>query len=1003
MAIERVVTEKEKKARRRGKRMRRASLIFLILAAVSFAAVFGMSLLDRNGKLPMTDRELVEWALLRADPKDLFELTGRNDAPYENTRTLDVWNVALYTDTKAPGIVRYECEVAGLPNAVFSMLYGKALRGTSDSVTMSGVVRVEKTDEGTRLRYESGNDVFGLLTELYAIGSEGELTDPDVARYYLQGKTTQARSRATTIASNRRKDSKGITLNGIEKEVVNVINDAVNESYKTCANEALTAYLRYADTDEVTHSMEYLGSYTGHLSQLQPKEGSGATLIESVERLANKGNMYMCAAVLLCALSCIMCVLLLVLSVIPSMRAARIEEDERVKTVERHVELGRELDVYKEVRIRERNERELKQRVEKSNRESAEDVTERIRLTKEPTRSDEMLRTLNSDFQAALKAPHNEALVTKGGWALMALMCGMLSGYRVEQEKENDEKVQAIIGELTELETKRNGLVDRLLSKYSVMGGKLSERDLVYDDRPLLDAIKRYDNELKNDILLRCIEKKCVPLTYFERLASDRHIGARFINQCALAAMLPWAREHAGDGERYSEMARRLGERRDAMINSADSMAFFEVRAPRDCGAEAYARILGDVLRLADDEAEYCDLEQMMTLAQEKIPGVMELLYDYPLRIIDARNAGTLGFYQFKPYRHTMWVNYMGEENRGEVIRRYHEAIDMTVPNASGVNLALFFDPYAPIPTLFHEHCHYRGDHNEASVFLRTQLFSQELYSEYDDSDPMSDDVFVTLQTMLGQPPKKEKRGELNQFIEKLYGKRGTEKEAKETAEKSVADVNLRVAFINQTLTWGPDKKFPLLGHGEDQDGYSYDVLIESQKRFITMPRSLEEGEFDTIVNGESIDESVPAEEEIRLPDDLTLVMKKVLIWCETTKYIAEALRKAGVEVIEADQSQYEAVLDLMISDPSYDCFILSNGGAGYTTAGSLVQVTRDHLKDEARPVVVEVLDDRDDEVNRAKSEFPGIRSRTDDAAEVARAVVKARLNLGLDMYGNKK
>ncbi len=227
----------------------------------------------------------------------------------------------------------------------------------------------------------------------------------------------------------------------------------------------------------------------------------------------------------------------------------------------------------------------------------------------------------------------------------------------------------------------------------------------------------------------------------------------------------------------------------------------------------------------------------------------MKMLHACLLRIIDPANRTTLGFYHFNPYVHAMWTRYQPPLHTGTVIKRYHEVDDRTKPLSSGLHLSLFRDPYAVIPTLFHEFQHFNGDPNEASVFLKTQMFSIKFYKKYRDADARNDGVFAQLTALLGMPPGADKTDKLNDIIERYYGKCISEEEAESHADQEIARLNNIVDMANDQETWDRDIKYPYLD--DENDSYNRDLIRRIIIRYDTVPKSITKREFEAIISGQ--------------------------------------------------------------------------------------------------------------------------------------------------------
>jgi len=239
-----------------------------------------------------------------------------------------------------------------------------------------------------------------------------------------------------------------------------------------------------------------------------------------------------------------------------------------------------------------------------------------------------------------------------------------------------------------------------------------------------------------------------------------------------------------------------------------------------------------------------------LSIAEEEVPGCMDMLRVCPLRLIDPVNRQTLGFYKFNPYVHAMWTQYQPPLNTGKVIARYHEVDDRTKPLSSGLNLQLFRDPYGVIPTIFHEHQHFMGDPNEASVFLKTQMFSIRFYKKYRSANAKADGVFAQMTSMLGLPPAVEKIGALNNIIRQCYGEQRPQNEAEAHADAQLADLNKGIEDVNRKQTWDKDIRFPLFADKEDEK--NRDLIREIIIRFDTVPKSITDREFTEILEADA-------------------------------------------------------------------------------------------------------------------------------------------------------
>jgi hypothetical protein len=325
---------------------------------------------------------------------------------------------------------------------------------------------------------------------------------------------------------------------------------------------------------------------------------------------------------------------------------------------------------------------------------------------------------------------------------------------------------------------------------------------------------------------------------------SQGRYGA-FAQQGAIMGLLGFLEKHKAHPAVAPHHASVLA-KRESLVAADGGMSFFEVRAPRDCGPEEYGILLRLVLQSANAATDYCDTKVLMRHAAEEIPGVMRLLQKHPLRLIDSRNTALGGFFAFRPFQHLLVTNYSGAKDKGPVHRRHNHVGDMTTPLATGLNLSLFTGALAALPVLFHEHEHFLGDRNEASVFLKTQLFSLALYKKYPDAGAARDTTFTLLVPLLGVPPSAKRHEALNNFVEKLYGRKMTREEAAKAAAADINNINVWIAAENKAQTWHPEVPYPLLTEAEDAENTA--GLREILIRYKTTPRTITLREFKAIL-----------------------------------------------------------------------------------------------------------------------------------------------------------
>ena len=460
-----------------------------------------------------------------------------------------------------------------------------------------------------------------------------------------------------------------------------------------------------------------------------------------------------------------------------------------------------------------------------------------------------------------------QEVLTCAGWSAAAL--GRLLARKMEAADipKNREKLEKAIdainltgGRLQEKAKERTALARSIKGEYDP-----DAQEKVRKIKSIDDELKQLETEYNKGIGGYMLDNGDLPLAYLAFLLGDsQNQFPRFIKQGVIMGLVDWlvANRNVKPAE---ELLRNVVAVRAQMIQSDNELTFFEVRAPRYCSRNDYALLLADVLHCANPSLKYGDAGELLNTAEKEIPGVMEMLRACPLRLIDPANKGTQGFYQFKPYVHAAWTQYIPPTDTGKVIRRYHEVDDRTKPLSSGLNLSLFRDARAVIPTLYHEYQHFRGDRNEASVFLKTQLFSIKFYKKYPDAEAKADSVFAQLTTLLGLPPAPAKREAFNALIEKYYGKQLPKEQAERRADLEIAQLNGFIDRGNKQQTWDPDKKWPRFSENEDRENMK--LIREIVIRFATVPKSLDENAFKLILAGKP---STPCE-LVEMPVSTTL------------------------------------------------------------------------------------------------------------------------------------
>ncbi len=320
----------------------------------------------------------------------------------------------------------------------------------------------------------------------------------------------------------------------------------------------------------------------------------------------------------------------------------------------------------------------------------------------------------------------------------------------------------------------------------------------------------------------------------------------RFVLQGMIMGLHEFLEKHKKNKavEKYHGMLMGL---KESMVASSSKLSAFEVRVYPSISNEDYTRVLSAVLETIDSTRQYVNISKLMNMAREKIPTIMELLINYPLRLINEKNEDINGFFNFTPYDYTLWYNYTPPKDEGPVHKRYIELIDLARPNSSGLNVRLFTRQYAVIPTMFHENEHYMGDLNEASVHLKTYIFSKKFYAQYSPELAIYDGVFLTLHQLFGRRINKGAVYKLNDIIELSYGTELSDADAREQATRTIDSINNIINSTNRGLKWCPEIKWPLLS--KDEDKRNYDCLYDSLVRNYAQRKSITTSVFRQVID----------------------------------------------------------------------------------------------------------------------------------------------------------
>ena len=468
-----------------------------------------------------------------------------------------------------------------------------------------------------------------------------------------------------------------------------------------------------------------------------------------------------------------------------------------------------------------------------------------ISVTFRPFRSDELERKFCEWIEDGRSNPEDGTARTLSGWSAAALGRILSREMKLEAIADSEKALRRAMDSHNADAEKARALQKQLEPYEGKQLNALPSADREKAQR-LLEKLHSLGERMHRGLGVYMLENGDRPFSYLTFILRDNQTRvARFVKQGVIMGLVDWLAENSAHPEAKKLLDAVLNVRAD-LIRSDNELSFYEVRVPADCEAGDFAKILQEVLHCANPSVPFCDTKKLLEIACKEVPGCMEMLRKCPLRLIDPVNRQTLGFYQFKPYIHAMWVQYRPPKDTGKVISRTHEVDDRTRPLSSGLNLKLFLDPYAVIPTLFHEYQHFTGDPNEASVFLKTQLFSIRFYKRYRNADAAADDVFARMTEMLGLPPAAEKVETLNDTIRKYYGEQVKKEDAEKNAEQELEKMNQYISFANMMEKWDPQVTFPLLNN--EGDKRNAELIRNIIVRYATVPKSITRSEFSEIL-----------------------------------------------------------------------------------------------------------------------------------------------------------
>lgn len=262
------------------------------------------------------------------------------------------------------------------------------------------------------------------------------------------------------------------------------------------------------------------------------------------------------------------------------------------------------------------------------------------------------------------------------------------------------------------------------------------------------------------------------------------------------------------------------------------------------------------------------NLQWIVTLVAEELPGIMDFLSRYPLRLMALdRHRQILGQYARDKVHLQLWTRYTpprwfpgaNPDEIGKVHHRYLDLDDRSSPNAMGLYYRLFEHPVLVLPVLYHEFLHYggpdgdpsRGICNEAEVLLREVLFARYLLARLAPEDDAAlpkyeeglaaaikgTELVGLAKQLFFEFEDDGSLGAINQQIADIYGSGIDEASAKAEVGAKIRYWNRTIELENQTdvakRSWCPEIDWPYLDSSEtcDLTDRFCEVLCEALQR----------------------------------------------------------------------------------------------------------------------------------------------------------------------------
>jgi hypothetical protein len=240
---------------------------------------------------------------------------------------------------------------------------------------------------------------------------------------------------------------------------------------------------------------------------------------------------------------------------------------------------------------------------------------------------------------------------------------------------------------------------------------------------------------------------------------------------------------------------------------------------------------------------QYDEISQIVALMCEIMPGALDFLRKYPLRLmpLDAHKQ-ILGYFLESGCNLIYWTRYTPPKNIGKVHNRYLTIDDRSTPNSMGIYYKLFRHPVLVLPVIYHEFMHYGGPAgdpdqsiaNETEVLLREIIFARYLIArlapEDDQQIPAFEESLVreikqaNLQSLQFQLAYDFRDNlmlkSMNEQIIKIYGDPLSESEIADRFAQQILMDNLNIEIMNHTEIneWYEDIIWPRLNDARTRD-----------------------------------------------------------------------------------------------------------------------------------------------------------------------------------------